>query len=295
MRVMVAISSLELPRPKLADISRLYPEGAVDHCRFATRLPRDDPRTKEVLNWLEREGYRPWNYQGTLNYAHEYMLTFIREYEPSDFERAEYAEFWPVDIMDRVLACDRDERGYLTIERPTLKDARLTGMNLVSATYGRILVLEHVRDILLEGDFRHLLFRPTVLVKGRGTGPGRATTIPWEDFKVSKPWWELTSDLVLPPLSPSMDLRDDKGNPIPPGDCSKGCSPRDGFYNHAERRYRRGDLAKVDLFDVALTFENFGTRGHTETRGTIVSKRFYDYCVQKRLNARWAPVRIDED
>lgn len=74
-----------------------------------------------------------------------------------------------------------------------------------------------------------------------------------------------------------------------------GCVPRDGFYNHAELHYRRSDLAKVEPFDVARTFESFGPRSPVQRPSIIVSQRFYKVCVAHGMKSTWIPVRIDAD
>jgi hypothetical protein len=274
-------------------LRKFCPEGCKYETNFDAWLLTSDVRFKMTIDALEHWGYRAWDYTGSKEFGKEYEISLVREYEPSDFELVRYMEFWP-DPVDAVSDEGRDEQGRLMLERPTLKKAKHSGLDFASATLGRMLVLQPVRDLLTEGGFRHLAFRPTVLITGRGTRPRRHAPIPWEQFKVTPSWWELHSDLVLPPLSPSMDLRDWNGKPVQPGDCSNGCVPRDGFYNHAELHYRRSDLARVGPFDAALTFEHRFANNAEDTRHTIVSKRFYDYCQAKGLKGRWAPVRIDE-
>lgn len=221
-------------------------------------------------------------------------MTLIREYEPADFTDVEYLEFWP-DPLDCVENAGRNEQGYLRLQRPSLECAVAHGGNLHSVIFGEIIVPQDVRDRFLASGFRHLMFQPTVLVTGEGLYEQRIRPIPWEQFEVTQPWWELTSDVVLPPLSPTMDLRNWKsGEPFRPADRLVRCHAKDGFYNHAERHYRRSELARLESFDVALTFENFGS-SHTPSYGIVVSKRFHDCCTENNLKGRWAPVRIDED
>ena len=293
MKTWVEIDSVALPVGRRAALASIYPEGMSDRGAFRARLQEDDVRIQRILNWLHGEGFTRWRQSGDLQYGREYSFILIRQYESQDLSSADCLEFWP-EVVDSVSAEGRDAEGRLRLERPTLKEAKRAGLDFAHATMDEILVVEPVRDRLLEGSFRHLVFRPTVLVTGRGTRPGRYTPIPWEQFKVTRPWWELTSDIKMPPLAPSADLRDPNGeHPFRPRDAQMPCRLREGFYNHAELRYRRSDLSAMEPFDVALTFENFGF-SHTERRSTVVSKRFYQFCADHGLKGRWAPVRIEE-
>mgnify|MGYP005858920299 FL=1 len=264
MRTIVHILGMTPPEQHLRELLTIYPDGRQNDRSFGVWLVQGDPRVPMILACLHRLGYRQWQRQGERELSREYDLNLIREYDPGDFEQVEYAEFWPeLDFAHTIL--------------------------------GHILVQQRVRDLLLEGGFRHLVFQPTVLVSGRGVRPGRYTPMPWEQFKLSGPWWELSSDTVLPPLSPTVDLRDWRsGQPLRPADRLVRCSLREGFYNHGELHYRRSELSKLEPFDAALTFENFGP-SHAPAYRTVVSKRFYDCCQRHGLRGRWAPVRIDAE
>jgi hypothetical protein len=79
-------------------------------------------------------------------------------------------------------------------------------------------------------------------------------------------FWELTSDCILPSLA----------NP----------ELFDGFYKPVEFHYRGSDLKAVAPFDFARCLEY---------RDPVVTKRFYQFCVNQKLDMAWTPVRIDPD
>lgn len=121
---------------------------------------------------------------------------------------------------------------------------------------------------------QHVAFAPTTVV---GDDAGR----------YSGHYWELKTDLRLPPLSPACRLIDLDGSPYIAGE-SRGCIVDDGF-EPAELRYEAPRLSATSPFDLARTREPIG-----EDRGMLVaSKRFYDFCQALNLPMDWIPVRID--
>jgi hypothetical protein len=121
---------------------------------------------------------------------------------------------------------------------------------------------------------------------------GDDAQVPWETY--GQPWWELTSDLTLPFVSPSMMLADRHGRRITDGDFSKGCYRHEDLYGHAELHYRAEDIEPlVGTFDLAHTREAFGQVQDPSVRPLVASKRLYELCRSKGLQSGWAPVRID--
>src|SRR5206468_10103430 len=101
---------------------------------------------------------------------------------------------------------------------------------------------------------KHLRFRPTILA--REAYP-EWEALDWAD--VGPPYWELTSDLLLPPLAPSCKMFDQDGNPFT-GDYSNGCYLIEGIYKLPELHYKASAIATAEPFDVALTLEKFGIK-----------------------------------
>jgi len=109
------------------------------------------------------------------------------------------------------------------------------------------------------------------------------------------PFWEVTSDFILPPVSPSVELLDKSGKRVWPGSVAS-VSRVGGLYNSPELHYRASDLRAIDSFDIAKTYESFGIAG-TERKPDycpiIVSKKFYELCQHHNFKVDWLPVHID--
>ena len=245
-----------------------------------------------MIHALESWGFRAWNYKSPKEFGRDYELSLVRIYDAFDWESADYLQLWPSVLDDVIHDSGRDESGRMMLYRRSLREQR--ALDFARGEIEAILIPERVKRLLEKDSLKHVVFKPTIAVKGTGLAKECQAPLAWTEVG-TPPWWELSSDLVLPPLSPSMDLRDDKGNPIAPGDCSKGCVPKEGHFNHAELHYRQRDLAAVEPFDVALTFETFGPRGPTKRPSLIASQHFYRVCVDHGLSTNWIPVRVDRD
>jgi hypothetical protein len=154
-----------------------------------------------------------------------------------------------------------------------------------------LIVPDRTKRVLQHADLRRVVFHPTALVAGR-TPEEREKVIQWD--KHAEPWWELTSDLILPPLSPSVSLFDQDGNPIR-DDFSNGCYAVEGQYSSPILSYRRSDLQSIGGFDLAKTFEIFGAKGSKDMRLFIASRKFYDFCKSNQIDAAFTPVRVEGD
>lgn len=286
MKVHARIKSTVTP-DQLEAVRQLCPEGKFYQTCFDLYLSTADVRFDELLRLLDGWGYRRWGGEKRRDDLREYSVYLFRIYDKSDWDDAQYLELWPSG-EHCITNEGRDSHGRLMLARPTLKHPRRVGLSLTAATLGVVLVTQHARDVLDRCGLHGLRFRPTVLVRGTGLREHATRPIPWDQYKSSLPWWELTSDIVLPSLSPSLDLRNWKTRqPFRPTERLTACSLP------AELHYRRADLAALPPFDVAHTFENFGP-AHSPSYRTVVSKRFYDCCVAHALKSHWAPVRIDE-
>ena len=115
--------------------------------------------------------------------------------------------------------------------------------------------------------------------------PGTSTT---------KPYWELSSDMTLPPLSSKCSLWSNENKPFN-GDYDKGCFIREGLYSNPELHYERSALVSLSQFDIAQTHERFGNGAMVAYPKLVCSKRFYELCSQHEWEFEWQPVRIDPD
>jgi hypothetical protein len=157
-----------------------------------------------------------------------------------------------------------------------------------------LVVPARVKDLLSQELFAHLTWKPARFWPG-DVDP----MVTWEIVKqkIGTPFWELDSDLSLPPVSSTMDLCDRDDNHVQAGERRINIIRRDGLYAYPELRYRKSELAKLPSFDVARSYENFGLVPPQEFRpdysSIVVSKKFYRFCHQNNLNADWLPVHID--
>jgi len=269
------------------ELLRIYPEGK-KYRAFNCTLPAHDPRLRAIQDLLAKSGLLPWLNRFQKHKPDEYLMDKERIYEPEELNSAEYLELVPSIFTEGLF---RDDQGRIMIDSRELQPSA----KFASTKLSWIIVPDRVKTLLEQSELHHVTFRPTALVGGP-LAKDHKEPIPWEIYGES--WWELTSELVLPPLSRSVDLRDADGQPLPHGsdDFSNGCHRRDGLYLHPELRYRKQELQAVEPFDAALTFEPFGNKGvPLDWRVVVVSRRFREICLEQGWNTDWVPVRIEED
>lgn len=289
MRIIVSATGINLEKEAIDALSRIYPEGRRGQYHFGFRLPQEDSRVHAIIKWLAAAGLHPRSVdrQGPLDRSKEYLMRLHREYDPLDLEKSEYFELIPSSQTEGLF---RNDRGEIKIDGRELQPSA----DFASTKLSWIIVPDRVKRLLQQSDLHHIAFRPTVLVGGL-LAKDHKEPVPWEVY--GEPWWELTSELILPPLSPSVDLRDANGQPLPYGsnNFSNGCHLREGLYSHPELHYPKRDLQAIEPFDAALTYEPFGNKGvPLDWRKLVVSRRFREVCLEHEWNTDWVPVRIDE-
>ena len=155
-------------------------------------------------------------------------------------------------------------------------------LGLGSNTY---IATQRVRDALEFANLKGLKFLPV---------EKSYHSVDYDLYDEEDTWWELESDLELPPVSPSMTLETRDGRPFR-GDFTEGCLRREGFHTHTELHYRKSDLERYGPFDAARTYEHFHPRGPAPmSRAFVVSHRFYQICRDHGIRTRFVPVRIDD-
>ena len=150
-------------------------------------------------------------------------------------------------------------------------------------------VTNDLRLKLQQAKLSHLSFRET-LIEDDEEAEERYSEGIKERPEILDPFWELTSDLILPPMSPDSKFVDHDGQPFT-GDLSKGCFLYDGFLHDPDPHYLAGSLDLASPFDLALTNERFGNYEGVSYRRLIASKGFYNFCVSNHLKMNWIPVR----
>ncbi|MEM6503829.1 MAG: hypothetical protein AAF711_00025 [Planctomycetota bacterium] len=286
MDIFVEVSPAMLP-----EIFDIYPDGRSSGYGFRSELDHADLRNEKLVECLKRSGFRRRKKQERFLPREHFTEAHIRHYDRADYASAVYLEFDPDFFDENIQFSERDAEARLRLHRKSLRENKST--DFARAGIKAILVPQRVKVVLEQADLHNLLFLPTIPVRGTGLAEECQTPVTWEQVGCD-PWWELSSDLTLPPVSPGMDLRDRDGNRIPPGNSSNGCIPREGLFNKAELHYLRNDIKAIEPFDVALTFETFGMPGPYPRPSVVVSQRFYQVCIDHGLSGTWVPVRLDD-
>jgi hypothetical protein len=266
----------------IEQLCAVFPEGragSLGHSFHAT-LPIDDPRTQAILTLLENHGLRAWQSPAEKT-DNDYIFTLKRVYDEADLGQHELLELNP-PYDSKVKSLYRNGPGV----GPILVDAPLQFAIGFAFRPSCIVIQEHVRMILASAELRNLVFRPTEI---------RFEPVDYDLYDEEAVYWELRSDVLLPPLSPSTILVHRDHSPFT-GDFARGCMRMEGFYNNPELHYRRDDLSKVAPFDLAHTYEMFhgGTMPSQDDRPLVASKRFYEVCKQHNIKTGWVPVRVED-
>lgn len=281
-RIMVGVT-----REQMDVLRAICPKGCKYETSFDVWLATSDATYEDVLSALRGWGYRQWDYAQAKEYQRDYELRLIRTYDASDWDQAEYLEPH-IEAIDEIYHVGRDDNGRLILGGKDLvmeQDFEVTIFNEWVAP-------QRTREVLEKAGLEGLTFKPVVVETDRDASIASKTYLHPDRDKPPRggPWWEIASDIKLPPVSPTMTLTDKKGNPLPPGDESVIYLAKEGSYNHAELHLRRRDIERMEPFDIASTVERF----HVNPR-LIVSNRFYRICSEHGLKMNWTPVRLDED
>jgi hypothetical protein len=285
MRIRYRTPGVELQSELVEELAAIYPEGRTGESWFRFDLIEDDPRLARILEWFDEHRIKPWSLGNRpRDRAAEYRLEHWRVYDPEDYVGVRHVRVVPQAKGNGLF---RDDEGRIKV----IEGGFPRRADIIRTPLSWLVVPERVKSAIVRELFRGVVFRPTVLVGGHPS-LSEMKPIPWS--RHGEPWWELTSDLVLPPMSPRMDLYDDQGEPVRNADCSRGCYAREGLYVHPEYRYREEDLGRIEHFDFTRTAEVFGRTGHVDTWRYIASARFREFCVGHNWRCDWIPVRIDD-
>jgi hypothetical protein len=251
-------------------LAAIYPEGKIGES-FRFELPDSDPRLRLILNHLTQAGLHAWLDVSRERTPDEYSLELERVYDAADLRATPYLVPHRDEHCPRFEDLSRTPEGWLKvgIGESEFGDPTGLGADLVATSRG-LVVSSGLRNELESAGFLHLTFGPVVPFE-RGSDR-EWYLLPWAGL--SDPYWELRSDLILPPLAPSCNVFSAYGDPVN-GDFSKGCHMKEGLYRLAELHYTAAAIAEVEPFDVALTFERF------------------DFATSRALPLTWIPVRID--
>lgn len=127
----------------------------------------------------------------------------------------------------------------------------------------------------------------------------------WEGFKAIPEWpkgveplYQIWSTIELPPIRNW--LFDNKGRVFSStgnrGPFPDGCLYLEEFYSQPQLHYRRPEIASLGEFDIAHTYERFGSKDHVAHPTLLVSQRFRAVLEEagcKRM--KYFPHCIDDD
>jgi hypothetical protein len=229
--------------------------------------------TKSLLESLEKYGCRPWMHQGQ-RANNEYHLTLRRVYDEADYRAARYLNFIGLGFHDP--ADTTSGTPVLQVDPPFLKKY----LPFAMPDWPRVIVSDKLRGLMEAAQLKGAMFEPIEIV-GRGK----------EKFK--EPIWELTSNVMMPPLSTACMLEGDETmRPYEEGKDAY-CSVASGHYTRAEYHYDEKKIRPLEPFDVAVTHERMG-RVEWNLRELVVSQRFYQFCQEHKLKVEdWFPVVVD--
>lgn len=250
---------------------KIYP-GETWRPSLLCELPEDDPRMQKMLQLLRQQGLTPWSRLKERRPG-EFWMELQRIYDADDYEAASY--FIPCPKVKFGAYHTRTAAGLIKVKRHSTSFPTQIGWLEVWF----IVVADALKKEMEQAGLKHILFREI-------ESPGRNR----QRFRGHA--WELTSDLLLPPLSPICRLFHDGGEPFS-GDYDKGCHLIEGQYQEAELHYTAEALKEAGDFDLARTRERFGIKDHVAYPRLVASKRFYDFCASRKLKMDWIPVRID--
>lgn len=292
----------DMPESIFEQIIAVAPDAlmtsAKGHRRFEGSLSVLDKRYQCVSEALAKGGLVPTKHSCIPVPGKTYNTRIRRVYDQEDLESSpavvcRLGRYWP----------DRLEFGFPKRDEPIDMPRKLIrgspsiepieGEFSFAGTFAhRVLCTERIRASLTPMGYRGLEFRDVKLCVTR---KGKRHYLDWDEHKGQR-WWEMSSPLRMPPMSPSMHLVARLGDQglvrVPPG--------REGFWRAddpehitpAEFHYLRKDFESMGEFDVAETAEGGSER---EYRALICSVRLYKHLVAEGYDYGFTPVRLDDE
>lgn len=287
---MPSMARQDLGESCFAELADIYPDGSEDELSFGFRLPQSDPRVGRLLSVLARHGMKPK--KGFLD-GPGFHYQLRRTYSVKDWNEARLLTIMPRN-WTMIYNLPGGQIGF--IAREANHKADLIGDKQCHRV---LLVPDRVKRGLEHANLRHLRFQSAVqlssVVDKLGPIPLKSNS------QRLGQWWVLASDLILPQLSITCDVRlvpDRKGlhgnePPFPRmQDDPPYVSLHERQFIHAELHYRAAEIDKLPEFDAAMSREVFGNTLVGPSRELIVSNRFYKVCRALELRVSWQPVRL---
>lgn len=274
---------------KLVQVS---PEGVYDHRRriFDFCVDAPDDRIDRVLRLLESAGLKP--HPLTQHDSNDDLYETLAE---DEFLMAIHRSYTERELARFRLLCPqprwqwqglwRFSNGEIGLDH---QDYAANCQHDVLATECGIVISSRAKVVLDSLNLKRLVIKSTSLADLRAGW--NSSPISWA--KYGDPFWELTSDLILPPVVPPSELVDNDGQPVH-GKLDNGCHLREGLYHEPELHYRPKDIVQLPEFDFALTFEQFGNNPAEDDRMLVASAKLVEVCQKNKIQCDCVPVRID--
>jgi hypothetical protein len=278
-RILLHLDSDKIGPEIIQHLRDLYP-GISNAYRFAGKaLDAADPRSQQVLDYLAEQGWFP-NPGTREQRPNEFGMTMDRIYDVQDLEEAEYLTMSVNPGVSENTA--QVVAGKVCFLKPVAK-----AKNIASVAIGGMVDSGRIKTVLEREALHHISFLPTEVVTKTGERLGET------------PYWQMVTDLSLPPVSPSMKkVNSASGVPMEedePGDfyMREGLTIPQVLYCPSETHYLASDLRSVAPFDLALAREKEGLGADFQCK--IASQRLYQVLTGLGLDILWRPVRLEED
>jgi hypothetical protein len=256
------------PYPDLTNFNKLVallPEARSGY-NFRASLPPNDLRIQQILDHLRACGMEPQIHPGTNLRPKQFRMNYRRIYDNTDIESAELLEPIPQIVIWKTV--NRRPDGVLAIRASELR----TRFAIASAAPDGMMVADETRAAMVADGLVGPSFKPLAVEGSKAE-------------KYQGRIWELASDRLMPPLSPTCRFVNSKG--IPCSGPKEGGLRDEAPYTPPEFHYLRTAITRLSDFDLART-EEIKTC-------FIASKRFYQFCVKHRIPMKWRPVRVDDE
>ncbi len=284
-RVHISWALARLDPATLAQLDRIANVRSRHELSCTYSSEDSDPAAAEIESIIRAAGVRTLQEVGDYRQPH-YVVSRFRVWEESDLDRSEYLQISIPFSLDNISGfVEEDTSEVLCVEAKDLRKLR----NGFGGGPETLLCPDRTKRRLEAGSFLHLDFAP-VKVMERSSSEGGL----FRPVEGHQPWWQLRSDLVLPPMSPAIQRIDPRtGNELP-REHEVHVTFREPPFDDFQPRYLRSDWDRVPKFDVAGSRERL-LGGNVYHRMLIVSNRFYQFCKQEGWEADWVPVRIDPE
>jgi hypothetical protein len=301
--VTIDIDPADVGSELIRRLAEIHLEGLRSTGWWGIQLPLDDPRVSRCIRMLADVGFTPWTQTfRPFVKGREYSITIERQYNESDLAPCRLLDLSTFDSADSYPA---RRNGHLRIYLPEKGDqTRFNAKADIQGTgeshHYTLIVSDRVRRLIEALNLREVGFKATFVIpppKSEVDKRDEEAMLPWDGF--GEPWWELTSSVILPPMSSRAFLVSAKGERVV-DHFSDGCYLKDGIDNldaitwPAEPKYLAKDVDAIGEFDVAHTFEWFGPKAPYLGRLVIVSSRFFQFCREHKLKTYFVPVRVHD-